>query len=105
VYQPDTQRTLLAKEGTNGIWPAISQFSKRAGFFYMPQSWDHRSRLYCAVVVVEGLDVAGVCCETVVACVEPEVCDCLFSGFMFLLCNYVTMIDGQRNTKYNRECG
>jgi hypothetical protein len=37
-----TQRTLLAKEGTNGIWPAISEFTKRAGFFYMPQSgtWD-----------------------------------------------------------------
>jgi hypothetical protein len=40
VYQPDTQRTLLAKEGTIGIWPAISQFSKGAGFFYKPQSWD-----------------------------------------------------------------
>jgi hypothetical protein len=40
VYQPDTQRSLRAKEGTNGIWPAISQFSKRAGLFYMPQSWD-----------------------------------------------------------------
>jgi hypothetical protein len=37
---PDTQRTLLAKEGTDGIWPVISQFSKRAGLFYMPQSWD-----------------------------------------------------------------
>jgi hypothetical protein len=35
VYQPDTQ-----KKGTNGIWPAILQFSKRAGFFYMPQSWN-----------------------------------------------------------------
>jgi hypothetical protein len=33
-------QTHSAKEGTNGIWPAISQFSKRAGFFYMPQSWD-----------------------------------------------------------------
>jgi hypothetical protein len=40
VYQSDTQRTLLAEEGTNGIWPAISEFSKRAGVFYMPQSWD-----------------------------------------------------------------
>jgi hypothetical protein len=40
VYQPDTQRTLLAKEGTNGIWPAISEFTKRAGFFLIPQSWD-----------------------------------------------------------------
>jgi hypothetical protein len=40
VYQPDTQRTLLAKDGTNGIWPAISQFSKRSWFFYMPRSRD-----------------------------------------------------------------
>jgi hypothetical protein len=40
VYQPDTHRTLLAKEETNGIWPAISEFTKRAGFFIMPQSWD-----------------------------------------------------------------
>jgi hypothetical protein len=23
-----------------------------------------------------------VCCETVVACVEPEVCDCVVSGFV-----------------------
>jgi hypothetical protein len=41
AYWPDTQRTPLAKEGTNGIWPAISKFSKRAGFFYMPQSRGH----------------------------------------------------------------
>jgi hypothetical protein len=40
MYQSDTQRTLLAEEGTNGIWPAISEFTKRAGFFNMPQSWD-----------------------------------------------------------------
>jgi hypothetical protein len=26
AYWPDTQRTPPAKEGTNGIWPAISQF-------------------------------------------------------------------------------
>jgi hypothetical protein len=26
AYWPETQRTPLAKEGTNGIWPAISQF-------------------------------------------------------------------------------
>jgi hypothetical protein len=40
VYQPDTQRTLLAEEGTYGILPAISEFTKRVGFFNMPQSWD-----------------------------------------------------------------
>jgi hypothetical protein len=26
-----------------------------------------------------------VCCKTVVACVEPGVCDCLFSGFVFVV--------------------
>jgi hypothetical protein len=26
AYWPDTQRTPLSKEGTNGIWPAISKF-------------------------------------------------------------------------------
>jgi hypothetical protein len=26
MYQSETQRTLLAEEGTNGIWPEISQF-------------------------------------------------------------------------------
>jgi hypothetical protein len=40
VYQSDTQRTLLAEEGTNVIWPAISELTKRAGFFNIPQSWD-----------------------------------------------------------------
>jgi hypothetical protein len=40
VYQSDTQRTLLAEEGTNVIWPVISEFTKRTGFFNMPQSWD-----------------------------------------------------------------
>jgi hypothetical protein len=40
VYQSDTQHTLLAKEGTNGIWPAISEFTKRGEFFYMPPNWD-----------------------------------------------------------------
>jgi hypothetical protein len=40
VYQSETQHTLLAEEGTNGIWPALSEFTKRAGFFNMPQSWD-----------------------------------------------------------------
>jgi hypothetical protein len=40
VYQSDTQRTLLAEEGTNGILPTISEFTNRVGFFDMPQSWD-----------------------------------------------------------------
>jgi hypothetical protein len=39
-------------------------------------------RCQCAVVVVEDFDAVEVCCETVVACVEPEVCDCLLSWFI-----------------------
>jgi hypothetical protein len=34
--------------------------------------------------MVEDFDTVEVCCETVVACVEPEVCDCVVSGFVFL---------------------
>jgi hypothetical protein len=40
---------------------------------------------YCAVVVTEDFDAVEVCCETVVARVEPEVCDCVVSGFMFVV--------------------
>jgi hypothetical protein len=40
VYQPDTQRTLLAKEETSRIWSTISEFTKRVEFFFMPQSWE-----------------------------------------------------------------
>jgi hypothetical protein len=36
------------------------------------------------VLVVEDFDTV-VCCETVVACVEPEVCDCVVSGLVLLL--------------------
>jgi hypothetical protein len=39
---------------------------------------------YCAEAVVEDSDVV-VCCKTVVACVEPEVCDCVVSGFIFVV--------------------
>jgi hypothetical protein len=35
--------------------------------------------------MVEDFDVMVVCCETVVACVEPEVCDCMVSGFVFVI--------------------
>jgi hypothetical protein len=38
---------------------------------------------YCAVVMAEDSDAREVCCETVMTCVEPEICDCLFSGFVF----------------------
>jgi hypothetical protein len=30
-------------------------------------------------------DVMEVCCKAVVACVELEVCDCFFSGFIFVV--------------------
>jgi hypothetical protein len=58
------------------------------------QFWAHKEVIfvhYCillfayfAVVMVEDFD-AEVCCKTVVACVEPGVCDCLFSGFVFVV--------------------
>jgi hypothetical protein len=35
--------------------------------------------------LVEDFDVGEVCCKTVVACVEPEVCDCMVSGFGFVI--------------------
>jgi hypothetical protein len=61
----------------------------------MVQFWAHKGVIfvhycvfkfaYCAVAVVEGFGAVEVCCETVVACVEPEVCDYLFSGFIFVV--------------------
>jgi hypothetical protein len=35
--------------------------------------------------MVEDFDAVEVCCKTVVACVEPEVCDCMVSGFVFVI--------------------
>jgi hypothetical protein len=46
---------------------------------------------YCAAVMAEYFDVVEVCCETVVACVEPEVCDCLLSGVIFVFFHVVFM--------------
>ena len=40
---------------------------------------------YCAVVMAEDFDAIEVCCETVVTCVEPKICNCLFSGFIFVV--------------------
>jgi hypothetical protein len=34
--------------------------------------------------MAEDFDAMEACCETVVTCVEPEICDCLFSGFIFV---------------------
>jgi hypothetical protein len=39
---------------------------------------------YCAVDMAEDFDAMEVCCETVVTCVESEICNCLFSGFVLL---------------------
>jgi hypothetical protein len=33
----------------------------------------------------EDFDAMEVCCETVVTRVEPEICDRLFSGFVFVV--------------------
>jgi hypothetical protein len=40
---------------------------------------------YCAVVMVEDFHAVEVCRKTVVACAEPEVCDCVVSGFVFVI--------------------
>ena len=61
----------------------------------MVQFWAHKEVVfvpccvlqfvYCAVVVAEDFDAMEVCCETVVTCVEPGICDCLISGFIFVV--------------------
>jgi hypothetical protein len=35
--------------------------------------------------MAEDFDAMDVCCKTVVTCVEPEICNCLFSGFIFVV--------------------
>ena len=40
---------------------------------------------YCALAMAEDFDAMEVCCKTVVTCVEPEICNCLFSGFIFVV--------------------
>ena len=61
----------------------------------MVQFWAHKEVIfvhycvpqfaYCAVVIAEDFDAVEVCCQTVMTCVEPEICDCLFSGFVFIV--------------------
>jgi len=61
----------------------------------MVHFWTHKEVLfvhycvlqfaYCAAVMAEDFDAVEVCCETVVTCVDPEVCDCLFPGFVFVV--------------------
>jgi hypothetical protein len=40
---------------------------------------------YCAVVMAEDFDAMQVCCETVVTCIELEICNFLFSGLVFVV--------------------
>jgi len=61
----------------------------------MVQFWAHKEVIfvhycvlqfaYCAVVKAGDFDAVEVCCETVVTCVEPEICDRLFSGLVFVV--------------------
>ena len=61
----------------------------------MVQFWVHKEVIfvhycvlqfaYCAVVIAADFDAVGVCCGTVVTCVEPEIYDCLFPGFVFVV--------------------
>ena len=43
---------------------------------------------YCAVVMTKDFDAIEVCCETVMSCVTSEVCNCLFSRFIFVVYPY-----------------
>ena len=61
----------------------------------MVQFWAHKEVIcvhysvlhfaYCAVVIAEDFDAVEVCCKTAVTYVELEICDCLFSGFVFVV--------------------
>jgi hypothetical protein len=61
----------------------------------MVQFWTHKEVIivhYCvlqfayrAVVIAQDFDAMEVCCKTVVTRVEPEICNCLFSGFIFVV--------------------
>jgi hypothetical protein len=49
---------------------------------------------YRAVVIAENFNTVKVCCETVVTCVEPEKCHCLFWLFShvgLMLCHCVLL--------------
>ena len=39
---------------------------------------------HCAVVFINDFYAMAVCCETVVSCVQSEVCNCSFSRFIFV---------------------
>ena len=41
--------------------------------------------------MAEDFDAMEVCCETVVTCFEPEICDRLFSGCIFVVSHVVLM--------------
>jgi len=40
---------------------------------------------YCAVVMTKDFDAMEVCCKRVMSCVKSEVCNCLFSRFIFVV--------------------
>ena len=40
---------------------------------------------YCAVVMAEVLNAMEMCRETGMTCIEPKICSCLFSGFIFVV--------------------
>jgi len=40
---------------------------------------------YCAVAMADDLDAMVVSCETIMSCFESEICNCLFSGFIFVV--------------------
>jgi hypothetical protein len=56
--------------------------------------------------MVEDFDAMEVCCETVMACVEPDVCDCLFSGFIFVVfpCSVNVLLDEATTSWENFSC-
>ena len=67
----------------------------------MVQFWAHKEVIfvhycvlqfaYCAVVIAEDFGAVEVCCETVVTCVEPEICNACFLG-LFLLFSHVVLM-------------
>ena len=68
----------------------------------MVQFWVHKEVVfvhcyvlqfaYCAVVTAEDFDAMEVCCETVVTCVEPEICDCLFFWVYFCCFSHAVLM-------------
>jgi hypothetical protein len=49
---------------------------------------------YRAVVITDNFNAVKVCCKTVMTCVEPDKCHCLFSWFVFVVfpCGFDVML-------------